>query len=83
MYIKNISAYPNEYELLLPPGCVFKILSIESRERNKNPVLSNGVGLIYKLLLVGTITTDVLDKALKGNSNWLKLKEVIKPLKNN
>ena len=80
-YLESISRYQGEYELLLPPGCVFKILSIESRKNNKDFEINKKdvKGIVYRLLLVGTVTTDVLDKVCKGSLKWLELKEKIKP----
>jgi len=78
-YIQSISNYKHEYELLLPPGSVFKILSIESRKANKNHNIAKGYGLVYRLLLVGTITTNIMDDICGNNEKWLKLKDKIKP----
>ena len=79
IYIQEVSNYSDEKEFLLPPGCVFKIISIENRSKtDKTNIVSRG-GLVYSLLLVGTITTSVLDSALPSDSEWQELKSKISP----
>ncbi len=85
IYIAKMSEFSEESEFLLPPGSIFKIISIENRNYVTEQLLKGDYGLIYKLLYIGSITASLVDDALAGTnleSDWkefskdIELKEV-------
>lgn len=79
IYIEEITSVKGEQEVLLPPGCIFKILSIENRSQCKNMKLRCEYGFLYKLLYIGSATIDMADKLFQDNNKWLELRSQIVP----
>jgi len=71
IYIAPISEYETECEFLLPPGSVFRILSIENGNTSELKFLQaynktkKNIGLIYKLLYVGSVTKSLTDNIIE------------------
>jgi len=77
IYVEEITNVKEEYELILPPGSLFKILSIENRVNNPDEKKKASSGLYYKLLYIGSATRDIVDIHLKDDDEWNKFKQEI------
>lgn len=70
LYIEEITGVSREFEFLLPPGTVFRIISIENRAITKKTKLTGNKGLIYSLLLVNTITEHICEEVFGHDDDW-------------
>ena len=62
LYVEDITTINDEFEFILSPGSVFKIISIENRFNTHKEKLKGKKGLIYSLLLVNSITHSIYKK---------------------
>lgn len=82
IYVEGVTSVKGEQEVLLPPGCIFKILSVENRAQSKNVNIRSDFGFLYKLLYIGSATVDMADKLFQDNKKWLELRPQLLPPSN-
>ena len=75
VYIEDVTTMKKEYEILLPPGSLFKILSIENRATHPNKKIKLQSGMIYKLLYLGAVTRDLANMRFDKDEDWQEFKE--------
>lgn len=80
IYMARMSEFPTEMEFLLPPGSIFKIISIENRTTIDEHSLKGDYGLVYKLLYIGSITKSITDESFAGHNLESEWKEFSKDI---